>query len=234
MRTAVLQATTLFAVSMLLGEHMSDGMFDQVVQNEGWLNMTNAIGNSTTRHSPVRPKLAAGNATSAFFSRYQINGTALNGTAPTWTAEKGTFSPMKDPSESFYGRKLPRRVAVYLLLSALQYWWYLALEKMLPARPRPRVLLSDQRVEKAEESEDREEEVVKKWIAQGRVYRASLNWCNTFLKWILDMTIGRLWYHAVEHVLDSLFKLQSPKKIVSRLMSVSRPSTTNFPAVLTV
>ena len=92
---------------------------------------------------------------------------------------------------SFYGQILPKEVAVLLVLSILQYWWFIWLERMLPARPNRKGALY-RRGEKVEESEDCEEEAVEKWIAQSRVKRTSLNWCNTFLKCLLELTLGRL------------------------------------------
>ncbi|KAI4630478.1 hypothetical protein J4E80_001414 [Alternaria sp. BMP 0032] len=74
-----------------------------------------------------------------------------------------------------------------------------------------------QQKEQVEESEDREEEVVKKWIAQGRVHRASLNWRNTFVKWVLDMTVGMLCIFTVEHMLRQLLKMKSPMLIFKGL-----------------
>jgi hypothetical protein len=57
----------------------------------------------------------------------------------------------------------------------------------------------------------------------GKVQRASLSWCNTFLKWILEMTVGRLWFHTVEHVVRELIKLSSPSTMLAGLKMVSRP-----------
>ncbi|EAT84106.2 hypothetical protein SNOG_08938 [Parastagonospora nodorum SN15] len=188
MRHAVLQATALFILSKLFSHYKSDGMFDAVVQNEGWQNMRNALEAETNR-TTAQPTLGAGNATDKSAPHYQINETS------GWTASKGTISPIEyPPEESFYWRRFPRDIVVYMILAAMQYWWYIALEKMLPARPRYKDVVPSA---KFEESEDREEEVVKKWIAQGRVNRASLNWGNTFLKWTLDMTIGRLVTYSV-------------------------------------
>ena len=106
-----------------------------------------------------------------------------------------------------------------LLLSALQYWWLIWLERMLPARPRYRDLVV-RHEEKVEESEDREEEVVKKWIAQGRVHRASLNWRNTFLKWVLQMTIGISWLHISAHIITTAMQLKFPIKSMENLKTV--------------
>jgi hypothetical protein len=110
-----------------------------------------------------------------------------------------------------------------LILSALQYWWLIWLERMLPARPRYRDV-PYQRNEKVEENEDREEEVVKRWIAQGRVRRASLNWCNTFLKWMLQVTVGKFWYHTLGYILVKFLRLDPPRKVLESLKKVTHPS----------
>ena len=151
------------------------------------------------------------------------NGTAIN----------GTLNANKTPAESFYGRTLPREVVTYLVIYALQYRWFIWLERLLPARPRYRNVPYE-REEKVEESEDREEEVVKKWVAQGRVHRASLNWCNTFLKWLLELTVGRLWCLTVEYVIRVLLKFESPKVVLKGLKSVSHPSASPLAPGLTM
>lgn len=243
MRTAVFQATALFILSMICSHHLSENMFDQVLENERFLNMTNALNRSasldSTNNTPGGLTLGAGDTTNKTLSfNHTIdhnNGTGINGTfsalLSNGTLINGTFSATNgspgsaESAESFYGRRLPREVVIFMVISALQYWWFIWLERTLPARPRHREY---QREEKVEESEDREEEVVKKWIAQGRVHRASLNWCNTLLKWLLELTVGRLWYHTVEHVLRVLLKFQSPKTVLEDLISVSHPSPTTL------
>lgn len=228
MRTAVLQATAIFTFSTILSYHLSENMFDQVLKNEAFLNMTNALNMSipfaSTNNTPGRLTLDAGDSTNGTLSLNDTTG--LNNK----TAINGTLSATKNPVESFYGRRFPREVVICLVISALQYWWLIWLERMLPARPRYRHV-SYQREEKVEESEDREEEVVKKWIAQGRVHRASLNWCNTFLKWLLDLTVGKLWYHTVAHVIRVLLKFQSPKSVLEGLKSVSHPAAPIAPGL---
>jgi hypothetical protein len=168
--------------------------------------MTVALNKSTPYDIPRgRGRLtfdAGADAMEHRLSSYKNNGISRNRTLKTNGAQ----------SEPYYRQVLPREVATFLIVSVLQYWWFVALEKMLPARPgRYNSLVQFQQGEKVlEESEDREEEVVKKWIAQGRVRRASLNWCNTFLKWMLDMTVGRLCCFAVESAIKIVIsKLQS-------------------------
>ncbi|CAO2655701.1 Nn.00g045040.m01.CDS01 [Neocucurbitaria sp. VM-36] len=210
MRSAVLQATAIYTFSTILSHHLSGNIFNQVLKNEGWLNMTNAWNVSTslnpTNNTSGRLTLDAGHATNSTLSSNHT------------TTFNSTLSGTEKSPESFYVRTLPREVIIYMVMSALHYWWFIWLERMLPARPRYR-LVPYQQEEKVEDSEDREEEVVKKWIAQGRVRRASLNWCNTFLKWLLEIIMGNLWYITVEHVVRALLKLQSPKMILDGLTS---------------
>lgn len=214
MRTAVLQATAIFTFSSLLTYHVSEHMFAQLLENEGLLNMTTALNISISHFAP--------NAT-----------TNLNTTAPrnrtrsfdnpisnlNQTELKELFEPTK--RKSFYGNVLPIDVITFLIVSVLQYWWFIWLEKLLPARRKRQIVYVQH--EKVEESEDREEEVVKKWIAQGRVQRASLNWCNTFLKWVLELTVGKMWYGTVEHIVCKLLQLTPPAKVLDGLGRVSCP-----------
>ncbi|KAF2655993.1 hypothetical protein K491DRAFT_597906, partial [Lophiostoma macrostomum CBS 122681] len=61
-------------------------------------------------------------------------------------------------------------VVIFFMLSILQYWWLIWLERLLPARPRHRSAHHDQRGKTVEfeEPEGREEAIVKRWIAEGR------------------------------------------------------------------
>ncbi|OAL46573.1 hypothetical protein IQ07DRAFT_155548 [Pyrenochaeta sp. DS3sAY3a] len=208
MRTAVLQATAIFTFSSMLSHHVSEHMFAELLNNEGLLNMTTALNisisnfapNATTNLNTSAPR----NTTQSFDNPISnLNQTEL----------KELLEPIK--RKSFYGNILPIDVITFLIVSVLQYWWFIWFEKLLPAR-RKRQIVNVQD-EKVEESEDREEEVVKKWIAQGRVQRASLNWCNTFLKWVLELTVGNFWYGTVEYIVSKLLRLTHPKKVLDGL-----------------
>ncbi|KAJ4371269.1 hypothetical protein N0V83_004486 [Neocucurbitaria cava] len=163
MRTAVLQATALYALTMVLSHHLSGNMFEQVMENEGFQNMTNAwnktmtLAATTNNTLEKQMTLDAGDTRNISLS-FNNNGTTTN----------STLSTTDTPEESFYGRWLPREIVVFALISVLQYWWLIWLERILPARPRRKTVPYQQHEKVAEESEDREEEVVKKWIAQGR------------------------------------------------------------------
>jgi hypothetical protein len=172
MRNAVLQATVLFTFNVICAHHLSANMFKSLWEDEGFLNSSKAWERSSSVPSPLTDGRPA---------RLALDtGENLNGTSSLGHRMNGTIHAYETLPESFYGRVLPREVVIFFLLSIFQYWWLVWLERMLPARPRHRSGAVSHKVE-VEESEDREEEIVKKWIAQGRVNWTSLKWCNTFL-----------------------------------------------------
>ncbi|CAN9222585.1 unnamed protein product [Alternaria alternata] len=226
MRNVVFQATAICTISLLYTHYVSENMFDAVTHDETFSNLAGMFANGTAAEQAhnarlekmqksVIPKEEADN-----YVMRTVNET--NGTTWTYFVPKNQTEAIPTTNnatkESFYGRELPREVLIVFILVILQYWWFVGLEKILPARPRRRDV-TYQGKEKVEESEDREEEVVKKWIAQGRVNRASLNICNTFLKWVLDLTVGTLWFLMVQHVLRQLLKLNSPMSVFNGLKS---------------
>jgi hypothetical protein len=227
MRTALLQAIVLWTISMMLDHHYYQNIFSQVIENEAVISLNNALNishSTSTSSTPGQLALDAGNTTNITLSLNHTLGLA-NATAPRLS------NAAKQPQESFYRQLLPREAFVFLVVSALQYWWHIFLERILPARPKSRSAPSEKEVE---HSEDREEEVVKKWVAQGRVRRSSLNWCNTFLKWVLELTVGRLWYHSVSHGVRILLKPEDPKLPLRGLKSVSHLSSFRVLISLTV
>jgi len=76
------------------------------------------------------------------------------------------------------------------------------LERILPNKA-PRGCRGDvsarRQKEKAfdDDHENREEKVVKAMARERRVRSSSISGCNTFLTWILDMTVGKLWLTAI-------------------------------------
>jgi hypothetical protein len=219
MRTAVFQAILIHAASLILDNHLRGNTFDKMMENEVFMTMWNAVdklafkvtNNATHANGPGPLTLDAGNTTNTTLS--------LNQTI----ASNGGWQNL-NPQPPFYCQRLPRELVVHMVIFALQYWWFVGLERILPARPRSKEV-PRQRENKVELSEDREEEVVEKWIAQGKVQRASLSWCNTFLKWVLVMTVGELLLHTVAHVVREAISLSSPRSILAGLKSVSCSST---------
>ncbi|KNG52459.1 hypothetical protein DDE82_006309 [Stemphylium lycopersici] len=213
MRSAVLQATAIGILAMLYDHHVTVYMCDEFMENEGFKNIMSMV--NATLSQPSTNGIQSGHGRLALDAGKDINGTLpLKQTAGP---SNGTTTA-NEPMESYYGRTFPREVVVYFVISVLQYWWFIGLEKLLPARPRYRETPYDRKVQ-IEESEDREEEVVKRWIAQGRVRRASLSWCNIFLKWVLDMTVGVLCFQTIGYLLQEFLKFKSPTKVFGGLQS---------------
>ena len=219
MRTAVLQATAVYLLSDILHHYLDSDILDEFINNEGVQNFTAVLDRTTSviaasASAPPSPlTLDASNTRSQTLS-------LSNTTLPN----NGTQIANHNPSGASYSWSLLRRVVLCMLISVLQYHWFIWLERVLPARPRRK----DGSHSLEGESDDREEEVVKKWIAQGRVNRASFNWCNTFFKWVLNLTVGRLLYHSFEHVLEVCVKLQSPKLILGGLTTVDVFSSDHY------
>jgi hypothetical protein len=226
MRNAVLQATAICTISLLYSHSAEENMFDKVRQDESVNKLLSILVNGTLPTDPlidsINDKLRIGEI--VIDTRHTVNtsyGNPFTYATLKHGNETGTNGTANNStSDSFYGRKLPREIVISFVLAMLQYWWLIGLERILPTRPRYRDVPARQK-DQVEESEDREEEVVKKWIAQGRVHRASLNWRNTFLKWLLDLTIGLLCVFTVEHMLRQTLKLKSPMLIFDDLDGVS-------------
>ena len=101
-------------------------------------------------------------------------------------------------AQSYDLGRLAKEKLCELPLLLLDYHWQCWLERMLPTRP-PGSGLTAQEQEKITEGDEMvEEEMMRRLIAKGKVRRASISWCNLFLKWVLESTIAAL-------VLQSLF-----------------------------
>lgn len=155
------------------------------------------------------------------FNRIPINGTAsYNGTSgnDTLTLNNTTIGAhLEENFEHFYRSVLPRNIFVGVLLFPLSYYWHIYLERFFPARPR-----SIEKNEKTEfnVNEGQEEEVVKRWIAQGKIKRASVSWWNTFVKWVLHLTVGKLWFYSLRHLVDGFVRWKTVKVILGNFKSV--------------
>jgi hypothetical protein len=171
------------------------------------------------------------------FTRTMETALALNGTGlqnSTITIANGTITNgtlIINGTSSVLG-DLPRSVFVYALLVPLQYYWNIGLERFFPARPRG-VEVSHQREKKEksfDDNEDRDEEVVKRWIAQGRVRRSSVSWSNTSFKWILDLTVGKLLYEIVFHLVEGIVLWEGLTVTLAKLKLVSSPRPSIHPS----
>lgn len=144
-----------------------------------------------------------------------VNGTLLSNS----TSFNDTIS---EDHRTFYRKTLPRDILFTTIISPLYYYWHIWLERTFPARPRPAP--TSEKAEFPDET-SHEEDVIQKWIAQGKIRRASLSWYNTLVKWILNMVVGSLWQAALESVLGDLWALRLPKPKLSRMKWVSSRRT---------
>lgn len=125
---------------------------------------------------------------------------AANGTLINSSNSTGSWaSDSESPKKSYYFHTLPRSLLVYVLLIPLQQYWNIFLERCLPGRPPKRLPPPPSKVEKAtmlfdEDNVDFEQQIVDRWIAQGKVQRSSLGIKNTLFKWVLDLTVGKIIY----------------------------------------
>ena len=223
--TAVLTTTAIYTADSLFTHHTTGVVYAELMKNPGFSNWTalftnhsyhvDAVYNATYRTASAPVTLPTANLLDQGSHDLLTNLSVKN--AMNTTAAPSTLSAAAPYEESFYKRSLPISMIAYLVLSTLQYCWLIWLERILPARSRRQHVPT---TEKLSLSEDHEEEIVKKWVAQGRVRRASLNWCNTFLKWVLGLTIGRVWWIAVFHVVQASLRLESPRDTWGDMFSV--------------
>ena len=203
MISAVVQTVFLVACGLIVSHNLSASAEDKLTNNDLFKNWTQAVefaGNASTASNSTTPTIDAG----------PLHITVSNDT--------GVNSTLTNPSgsnsqESFYWRTFPRDLLVCTICAILGYYWQIWLERAFPARPRPSEKLVSEKFAEGDD-ESREEEVVKKWIAQGKIRRASLSWWNTFIKWVLDLVIGGLWMAAVYCFLERLLKMKSSPKLL--------------------
>lgn len=125
---------------------------------------------------------------------------------------------------SFTPKRLTRWFVVAFFHSLLRYQWHIWLERALPTRPRGNLEAAQKANVTVELDEDKEEEVVKRWIAQGRVRRASVSWCNIILKWILLMLLGNFTACVLDSFVESAFDLRSITGAISKFQDVCASS----------
>ena len=187
LQSTVIQYTIIIALNMILNHEIGRNAYDSVWEDPVLKNLTTTMKNVTA------------------------NGAALNNsTSNNSSLALGSTVPLPDDSEGFYLSYFPRNVLVHALLCPLVYYWHIYLERFFPVRPRG-VEIDYAKKEKLEVdvNEGQEEEVVKRWIAQGKVRRSSVSWWNTFVKWVLHITIGKLLFLSLRHVLDGFLRWRS-------------------------
>lgn len=204
---SVVQTTAIQIAGLVLFQHFQGTMLDHFTNDPAFSDLLSAFANKSSHFNATHHSIA--NTTSGPISlptgshslakegdNYGFSFTISD--AANATAANQTFSALRDNPVSFYREILPMEIISFLVLSIFQYCWLIGLERAFPARPRRTNVLVD---EKVGVDDPREEEIVKTWIARGRVRRVSLSWCNTWLKWVLNLTIGRLGLTALSCIL---------------------------------
>jgi len=205
MLPAVLQTVAISTCALIVSHHLLINAIHDAGSSELWQNITSALESTANASVQARINGTANNQTS-------MNGTLFNNAGANNTA-KDIFG-LDGSSESFYWRSLPRETFLLFIICPLYYHWNLWLERLLPGRARVTALMPAGEKSGAGEGDDREEEIVQRWIAQGKVRRASLSWWNTFLKWILNLTVGTLWIESLRFFLTEMITGKSPIKVI--------------------
>ena len=197
MLPAVAQTVVLSALGMIMAHHFLSQTTDYFTNSPTFSNFTqsmdalNAVTNSTQAESAYQVNV----------TETQDNTTITynNFTLSTNTTDSSKTSTKK----SFYKSEFPTELFLLCILTPLSYYWQIWLEKTFPGRLRAHELPEKPMTD---ELDDREEAIVQKWIAQGKVKRASLSWWNTFMKWTLDMTLGNLWVVVMSYLYELLWE----------------------------
>lgn len=106
------------------------------------------------------------------------------------------------------------------MASLVGYYWNLLLERQLPARPRGDSS-SYNNDKLAEGHEQLEEKIVEKWLANGKIKRASLSFWNTVAKWLLDISVGRALVLLATELTRIAAYSKQPVRALQNLPSVS-------------
>lgn len=206
MLPAVIQAVILCGLSSIVSHHLVNNAFTNAGESELWLNITTAMARIE-------------NATTTGLNNTTISNTtttpALNLTAEHLPSNSTQINP--PGGESYYGQTLPRSMFILAMIAPLYYYWQLWLERILPRRARAEARLPPPEKADFGDDGDREQEVIEKWIAQGKIRRSSLSWWNTFLKWALHCTLGALWVEAMRYLLETVLYWRWPLTIWKKL-----------------
>lgn len=123
-------------------------------------------------------------------------------------------------AKSFYFDELPRDLAIQLMLFLANYQWQCLLERWLPTRPQGSNFTAQEKAKVTDDDDMMEDEVMRRLIAKGKVRRASISWCNVFLKWLINNTITFSVIALAYHVIDEVSHLRSPLQIWKDLLLV--------------
>ncbi|RMY71139.1 hypothetical protein D0863_05334 [Hortaea werneckii] len=121
-------------------------------------------------------------------------------------------------TKSFYFDELPRDLAIQLMLFLANYQWQCLLERWLPTRPQGSNFTAQEKAKVTDDDDMMEDEVMRRLIAKGKVRRASISWCNVFLKWLINNTITLSVIALAYHVIDEVSHLRSPLQIWKDLL----------------
>lgn len=199
MQSTVIQCIILTFLTLIVSHELGRNTFDSVWDDPMFKNLTATFNMTSVKTNATTP----GNATVII---------------PT----KGDH-PLSLQTESFYTKSLWVEIFIYSLLCPLNYYWHIYLERCFPVRPRG-VEIDYSKSEKSglDVNEGEEEEVVQRWIAQGKVRRSSISWWNTFAKWILDRTVGNLCSIALHYWLEGLLRSRSSSHMSQKFKSVRK------------
>ncbi|KAF2483880.1 hypothetical protein BDY17DRAFT_309245 [Neohortaea acidophila] len=114
----------------------------------------------------------------------------------------------EQPWKEYYMKQLPREVVCLLIVNCLRYVWYIWLERVLPTRPRPKLDMAPKRTASID-NEVEEEKIIADWIAQGRIRRSSMSWCNILTKVLLDLTVANVFFTVVVEISHRAVRLNN-------------------------
>lgn len=193
-QSVILQSTVLAALNMIISHEIGRNAYNEVWEDPVVKNLTSV------------------------FNSIPINATASNIDISRSSNSAGN---LVDIPEAFYTSMLPRILFVRALLCPLDYYYEIYLERLLPTRPRGAVIDYDEQGKVViDMNEDREEKIVKRWIAKGKVRRSTVSWSNIFIKWIFDITFGYMWGISLYHFVDGCIRRDSPLKILGNFKQV--------------
>jgi hypothetical protein len=209
---AVLQTIALSACAFIVSHHLLSNVYHNTSNTELWQNITRAFEGAANVTS------AQARFNSTVNSQTLNNGTIFNETAANNNNTANNPFSLNGSSESFYLKTLPRELFILIILSPLYYYWHIWLERFLPSRPRVTTLMPAGEKSGSGDGANHEEEIVQRWIAQGKVRRASLSWWNTFFKWILNLVVGTFWLQSMRFLLTEVLTGKSPIKVLRMML----------------
>jgi hypothetical protein len=176
MQSAVLQYMALATFTMILNHELNRNAYDSVWADPVLKNFTDTLNstyNANTAHIKNATALTSLNNTSISHNDTSYNITITG-------IKNATTPPLWEEAEAFYAKQLPRSIAAFMVLGVLSYYWHVGLERLFPTRPRGvEIDYSRTGMGKGEkdvgDNEGQEEEVIKRWIAQGKVRRSSVS-----------------------------------------------------------